>query len=306
MKKIIRYSFVVVTAAALGIGVGFTLKKVIGPTEFDYGDVDFSALKVNAADIVKKIDSYSGTAAKIDSFTTGEILNYSMEKFRTCENCCSFTFGVADTIVKQDIRSCLIKNGDNYFEESVSKSSMVSLANRMFQTGKESNVNFYSANKGTIGISDNSATAEYAADKGKTFTATEYRDTYGKTLDEMFIYSISDQTILNSNIEEIVGGYVITVQLDPNLSTNGYKHQMLNISGLDELPRFSDVTLTFTIDLDFRLQKLSIDENYTAKMMVNAKTHGIVDIYYFADHYIKIPELNESVEYMKGETKDGE
>ena len=302
MRKIFRYPIIIVTAAALGIGVGVVSKKVFGPTEIDYGDFDFGALKVNAAEIVKKIDSYTGSADIIDNFTVGEVLNYSMEKFRTCENCCSFTFGAAETIVNQDIRGCLIKNGDKYFEESVSKSSMVSLANRMYQNGKDADVSLYHGKKGSVGISENSSSAEYSETNKENFTSNGYRETYGKTLDEMFIYLISDQTITNSNIVDLDnGGYAITVELDPDLSTDGYKNQMYNISGLDERPVFSSVKLIFTLDKDLVLKKLTIDENYTAKMMVNAKTHGNVNIYYFANEFVKIPELNESVTYMKGE-----
>lgn len=300
MKKIFSYALVAVSAICIGTAAGFIGKKLFGPTEIDYGDVDFDSLKVDAAQIVKRIDSYNGTKDVTESFTPGEILNYSMEKFRTCENCCSFTFGVADTIVKQDIRACLIKNGDNYFEESVSQSSMVSLANRMMQSGIDSDVSFYSATKSSIKILDDGATGTYSDSEVKTFSSENYRDTYGKTLDEMFIYSISDQTILSSDISKNDNGYVIKVELDPNLSTNNYKHQMLNISGLDKLPKFTDVNLVFTLDKDLRLKKLSIDENYVATMIVDAKTHGIVDIYYFADEYIKIPNLNEDVHYMKG------
>lgn len=301
MRKILSYALIIVSAAAIGTGAGFVSKKLFGPTEEDLSGINFDSFKVDAAQIVRKIDSYNGTKDVTENFTTGEILNYSMEKFRRCENCCSFTFGVADTIVKQDIRACLIKNGDNYFEESVSKSSMVSLANRMMQNGIDSNVSFYSANKGSINILENGASGEYTESEVKTFTSNDYRDIYGKTLDEMFIYSISDQTIVESNINKNDNGYVISVSLDPNLSTNAYKHQMLNISGLDKLPKFENVNLTFTLDKDLRIKKLSIDENYIATMVVDAKTHGMVDIYYYADEYIKIPGLNESVEYKKGE-----
>ena len=103
-----------------------------------------------------------------------------MEKFRRCENCCSFTFGVADTIVKQDIRGCMIKNGDKYFEESVSKSSMVSLANRMFQTGKGNDVSMYSASKGSIEILENSAKGQYTSTNVKEFSNEEYKTKFNK------------------------------------------------------------------------------------------------------------------------------
>lgn len=302
MKRVFVYLIIAASAATIGAGAGFAGKKLFGPANVYLDDGDIDALKLDAAQIVKKIDSYNGTNDKVDTFTTGEILNYAMEKFRTCENCCSFTFGVAKTIVDQDIRACLIKNGNEYFEESISKSSMVSLANRMFQKGANSEISFYSADKGSISISSDGASGEYSQSEELKYSAEDYKKDYGKTLDEVFIYLISDQTILSSNVEKKEDGYIISVKLDPELSTYGYKNQMKNISGLNGLPSFENVDLTFSLNKDLRLKKLSIDENYTAtKFSIDAQTHGLVDIYYYSDEYIKIPELNETVTYMKGE-----
>lgn len=299
MKKFFSYALLIVTAATIGVVAGIAGKKLLGPTEIDYSGA-LDSLKIDADAIVKKIDEYSGSKDKTEEFSVGDILNYSMEKFRRCENCCSFTFGVADTIVKQDILGCAIKNGNKYFEESVSKSSMVALANRMFQTEKNSAVELYSANKKSIQIAESGAVADYTSDNKQNFTAEQYKNDYGKTLDEMFIYFICDETITNSKIDKSETGYSIQVDLDPDLSTNGYKHQMMSISGLDCLPTFQNVKLTFNLDKDLKLKKLSIDENYTATMIMEADTHGIVDIYYYSDEYVKIPELNEKVNYKKG------
>lgn len=300
MKKVFSYLILIGSAAAFGIGAGFAGKKLFGDPEVDFGDLDMNALRVDAQAIVNKVDAYNGPKDKTEVFTASEILNYSLEKFRTCENCCSFTFGYADTIVKQDIRGCSIKNGDKYFEESVSKSSMVALANRMVQNGKDGGISLYSGSKGSVEISESSTSAEYSSSSLKEFTGEEYKNTYGKTLDEMFIYLICDETINSSTIDKTSSGYTITVDLDKDLSTMNYKVQMKNISGLDKLPTFQNVNLTFQLDSDLRLQKLSIDENYVATMMVDAKTRGVVDIYYYSDVYIKIPELNEFVDYKKG------
>ena len=304
MKRVFIYLIIVASAATIGTGVGFAGKKLFGPVNNIY---DTSGLKIDAAQIVKKIDSYTGSKEKVDAFSTGEVLNYAMEKFRTCENCCSFTFGVANAKapivgnVPQAIRSCLIKNNDKYFEESISKSSMVSLANRMFQSGIESNVDFYSS-VGSIDILDNGASSEYSESSVEEYSSNAYKEKFGKTLDEMFIYFISDDTILNSNIEKNDNGYVINVELDPISSTANYKNQMYNISGLSGLPEFKNVNLAFTLSKELKLNKLSINENYTAKKLgIDADTNGVIDIYYYSDEYIKIPELNESVQYKKGE-----
>ena len=266
----------------------------------DYGDIG-EALQVDAKAIVERVEAYNGPKDKTEEFSASEILNYSLEKFRSCENCCSFTYGVADTIVKQDIRGCSIKNGDKYFEESVSKSSMVSLANRMFQEGKSTNVSLYSANKGTIEISDTSPQAEYSESNLTAYTADEYKSTYGKTLDEMFIYIISEETVLNPSTQKVDGGYIIDIDLHTDWGTANYKKQMVSVSDLDAKPKFDSVHLTFTLDNDLMLKKMSVDEKYTARKIVDASINGKLDIYYFPEKYIEIPEVGEQLNYIKGE-----
>ena len=300
MKKVVSYLILIGSAAAMGITAGFVGKKVFGPPEIDDSGLE-GALQVDAKAIVERIDAYNGDKDKTEEFSTSEILNYSLEKFRSCENCCSFTFGIADTIVKQDIRGCSIKNGDRYFEESISKSSMVSLANRMIQEGKNANVSLYSADKGSIEISDISPQAEYSNSNLTDFTSDDYKATYGKTLDEMFIYIISEQTVENPVTEKKEDGYVIDVDLDPDLGTVKYKKQMVNVSDLDAKPKFEVVHLTFHLDKDLRLKKLSVNEKYTARKVVDAKINGILEIYYFSDMYVKIPEITEKINYIKGE-----
>ena len=300
MKKVVSYLILIGSAAAMGVGAGFLAKKNFCEPEIDYGDVG-EALQVDAQAIVKRIDAYNGDKDVTDEFTTSEILNYSLEKFRSCENCCSFTFGVADTIVKQDIRGCTIKNGEKYFEESVSKSSMVSLANRMFQEGKNTNVSLYSANKGTIEISDTSPQAEYSESNLTAYSAEEYKKDFGKTLDEMFIYIISEETVLNPATQKLDGGYIVDVDLHTDWGTANYKKQMVSVSDLDAKPKFEKAHLTFNLNSDLTLKKITIDEKYTARKIVDANINGKLDIYYYPDMFVKIPEITEKLNYVKGE-----
>ena len=300
MKKVVSYLILIGSAAAMGVGAGFLGKKLFGEPEVDYGDVA-EALQVDAKAIVERIDSYNGPNDIVDEFKTSEILNYSLEKFRSCENCCSFTFGVADTIVKQDIRGCTIKNGDKYFEESVSKSSMVSLANRMFQEGKNTNISLYSANKGTIEISDTTPQAEYSESNLTAYSADDYKKDFGKTLDEMFIYIVSEETVLNPATQKVEGGYIIDVDLHTDWGTANYKKQMVSVSDLDAKPKFEKVHLTFNLNSDLTLKKITIDEKYTARKVVDATINGKLDIYYYPDRFVQIPGVSEKLNYIKGE-----
>ena len=98
-------------------------------------------------------------------------------------------------------------------------------------------------------------------------TAQEYSDFMGRTLDQMFIYIISDKTLSGSGATITLadnGDYMISVELNPKTATYYYKIQMKNISGLDALPVFSSVKLTYTVTKDYDLKHLSVDEPYEA------------------------------------------
>lgn len=301
MKRILIYSLIIVAAFAIGTTAGVIGKRFLASEELDYGDLDVFSMKPDCDEIVKKVESYSGNKDLVDVFSASDVLNYSMEKFRRCENSFSFTFGLADTIVKQDIRSCTIRNGNNYFEESISKSSAVALGNRMYQENKDGNVTTYFGDSKSIKIGDFITTVSYSLENKKVFEHDEYRQTYGKTLDETFIYLVSEETVLESKVIKNDETYNINVTLDPVVSTYFYKLQMKNVSNLDKLPNFSSVKLEFVLTKDLSLKNLFVDEDYIATIMVDAKTHGTLEYYFYPNEFLKIPELNETLTYKKGD-----
>ena len=92
----------------------------------------------------------------------------------------------------------------------------------------------------------------------------------------------------------------IKLNLNPNLSTFYYKTQMLNISGLSNLPPFSEVKLTYTLGKDLSLKKLAVDETFTATkegIPVPAKTNNVIDTYYYPNQYLKIPNPSERIDF---------
>lgn len=301
MKNIITYGAIVLTAAAVGVTGGVVFKRVLGSEDVDYSNVDVFSMKVKCDELVKKIEAYNGGKEIVDAFPSYDVLNYAMEKYRRCENSYSFVFGIADVkITTQYIRTCQIKNGNQYFEESLSQSNMVSCGNRMLQVEKEGNVKLYPADSGSIVINDSTVKATYPTAKVEDLSGYDYSHKFGKTLDEMFIYLVSEKTVTSSDIQKLDNEYIITVTLDPDISTYFYKLQMKNISNLDKLPVFSNVTLKYTLTKDLMLKHLSTDEQYVATMMVDANTHGTLETYYYPNEYLKIPSVDETITYRKG------
>lgn len=293
MKTAIVYISIIVTALGLGVAGGIAAKKIIGGEETIYVG-DANSLEMDMTALKAKYDSYRGKTPE-EYFTPTELINISFEKYRNCENSYSFTIGVANTVVSQTVRNYQIKNGEEYFEEAISRSSMVKLANRMTQSGKDGNITLYS------GTATGDETGSYGQN-GKEYSQEEYTELLGRTLDAMFIYVISNRTVQNSEIVKNGDGYELTFELNPDIATYRYKRQMKNISNLDNLPTFENVKLKYQIDKDLMLTKCHVDETYKATMGMTVTIRNDFNTYYYPNQKINIPSLSEPLDYsLKGE-----
>ena len=181
MKSLWVYVIIGGTAFAVGASGGIVGKRVLGAVKTQYiGELELM-------DIEELMYKYEKNPNQ--GFTAAEVVNIAMEKFRRCDNNVSISKGTAKTVVSQTIRSYKIKRGDEYFEESVSKSSMVSLANRMNQTGVDGDVIVRN------GKADGPESGVYPAEPSKVMSHDDYKEFMGATLDEMFIYVISETTV---------------------------------------------------------------------------------------------------------------
>ena len=288
---ILPLSFVVIAVA--GVTTGVILKKKFGQVEIDYGDFNPESYRMDGKALLKE---YQKNPNK--KFTAAELVNIGLEKYRQCENCYSIGIGVADTIVNQTIRNAQIKVGDHYFEESISYSKMVNVANRVDQIGENNNI---SLNKGKANGTEDVTYKENIT----TYKAEEYKKAWGKTLDEMFIYLISNETVMDgSKIEKKDDLIKVTLKLEPSISTYYYKIQMKEISDLDRLPVFEYLTHTYVFDKDMTLLFCNVNEKYQASMGVTATIHNTIDYYYHSNVMIDIPKENETVDYsIEGENQ---
>ena len=137
-KSIIQYSIIAICAVGVGVGGGILMKKRFGPVETDYTGFDPELYRTDSKALLRE---YEQNPSK--SFTPSELVNIGLEKYRNCENSYSIGVGQAETVVNQTIRSAQIKNGSKYFEEQISRSSMVSLANRLETTTDSSETTVY-------------------------------------------------------------------------------------------------------------------------------------------------------------------
>ena len=287
---IITMTFVLL--AVVGATTGIILKRQFGQEIIDYSGFDPENYRMDGKALLK---DYQKNPHK--NFTEAELINIGLEKYRECENCYSIGVGNASTIVNQTIRNAQIKRGNHYFEESISYSKMVAVANRVDQIGEDNNI---SLNKGKATGSEE---VTYKNDT-TIYKAEDYKKAWGKTLDEMFIYLISNETVLKdgSKIEKNDDQIKVTVNLDPDISSYYYKIQMKEISNLDRLPGFEYLTHTYIFAKDMTLLYCKVDEKYQASMGVTATIHNTIDYYYHANESIDIPNETETIDYsIEGE-----
>lgn len=288
MKALAIYGIIAGCALSIGVTGGIIYKRMSGE-EVDYGDFDANALELDADQTLSSFEKYKGSDPE-NKFTPAELITVGLEKYRRCDYSYSVGIGVANTVVDQTIRNFQIRNGDDYFEESISRSDMVKLADRVFQHGKDGQIVIHR------GQAVNEEVGSYPT-TGKEYEQQAYIDYLGKSLDQMFIYTISNLTVIDGKTEKNDNGYTITVDLNPDFSTFHYKYQMLNISGLDELPVFNYVKLKFTFDNDMMLQTLSVNEEYKAKMKIKVTIKNSIEYKYFPNQKMEIPNLDEPINY---------
>ena len=295
-KTLLSYILVVGICAIAGAGTGVILKRTIGPIDETYPP-GFNP-KEFSPDIDEIMSRYNALSDKtingVRNFKDHEVVNIVMEKYRNQEYCNFYTKGNALTIITQTVRNAFIKNGNDYFEEQISYSNIVNVATRSYQSGVGGDVSVY---KGT---SQGPEKATYQSSPSNTYSASGYKNYMGKTLDEMFIYIISEKTTLSSSRVTKGDDVVINIELNPNLSTYWYKYQMLNLSGLSNLPPFDYVKLAYTFNSNLELKHVYVDETFTATkegVPVPAETHNLLDVYYYQGEPIAIPTSNESIDY---------
>ena len=296
-KNTVIYISIIASALVVGIAGGVVAKQILGKENVVYvGDSD--SLYANGPEIKAKYESYKGSSQTKD-FQTWELVVVSLEKYRNLEYSYSYSKGMAKTIVNQEIRNFQIRNGNNYFEESLSKSSMVSVAKRMYQTNVGGNVKVH---EGTIANS-NPESASFK-EGYKEYNPQEYKNYLGRTLDTMFIYAISDKTVINQKTTVLDNGDIeLYVDLSPTKSTVAYQVQMKNISNLDQRPVFDYVHLTYVVTSDMMLKTLHVDERFSAKSMGFEPTiYNDIDTYYYPNQKYEIPTYDTKVNYsLKGE-----
>lgn len=297
-----KLKVIVSTAAGViliggGIPLGIFLSDLFTFNGIDYSGLDASANEDNASALYKKYESEKGKSATelSKTYSGTELVMIAENNISKHESAQTVGVGIVNAAmgVKQSVYSAVIKSGNDYFMENLSKSSFVQVAKRFYQSGSKDEVNTYQ------GELVDEKHANWKTSPIETLTKAEHDEKWGKDLSRSSIYIISSKTVLSNKVESDGNNLKISLSLDPVYSVIRYVKQMVNVSDLAQPPVFHSVDITYTIDQDMKLLSREINEVYDVAsfgvVSKNTKGYLLETIYY--DGSYKIPSLNENFTY---------
>ena len=292
-KKVIFTSVGVVLCIAVGTLTGVLLANQLSPKGLDSSTLDENKY---SDDPQKLYEDYLANPKDPLEYEPYDLANisiykYSLNKYTMSEvssTAVAKTFGIT---VNQYTYGKSIKNDNQSFNESLSESSFVNVAKRFYQSGDE--VDVYS---GKTTVDDNGKFGNYGNDK-VVYTLENYEKDWGKNLTKPVIYIISSKTALEtSTISKTDSGYTISLDLDPISSVINYVKQMVQMSNLNETPRFEQVHVQFDIDNELNLLEMNVSEKYKATMGFTADTTAtLIEKYTILDSPMEIPSIDEKI-----------
>lgn len=304
MKSIVLYSIIGASAIAVGAGAGTVYKRCfVAPSEKIEG-FDPNNCKPNAEELFKKVEKAGSVKNAVQQLKPFEIVNYAFEKYKACEYNVSFCTGMAKTIIDQEVRSAQIKRGTTYFEEQISKSSMVGVGKRMLQEGEKADTKIYNeTGSADVYIEGTSVHTNFKSEF-ETVPYESYKEAWGRNLPDMSIYLIAESTVEKQEIAETDKGYKVTLELQPQKGAYNYRYQMKTISGLDDYPSFQFLNLTYELTKDLEMRAMTEKSKFHALMGVSVDIENTINYYYFPNEQSEIPEITEDFDYAKYTEKE--
>ncbi len=288
-KNIILYSVIGVVGITLSAVGGVLLGRNLFKQDA-YAGLDINNAEVDYNEVYARFKT-SNANSYFEDFSHVELANISLLKCSEVNNFYTITNGSVEAAgVKQTIHGTTIRDGDNYFEESISSSSFVKSTNRFYQN--DEGVKWH---KGKYVDLDG---GDYSNPKTTDYTIDEFDDTWGKSLKRACIYIVSNKSCLNSTMTKTEdGNYEISLDLDPTLSVLRYVKQMVMTGGLSEAPVFHSVNLTFIVDKDVNLLTFKTYEVYDVHMVIDAKNSKGSLTQEFKYEKRDIPDLTDATNY---------
>lgn len=280
-----------VVTAGVGAFLGYYFGKQYLVKQVDYSNLSAEELEDDNTKIYKEFNALSNKEDAFSKYEPYEVINIALNNLSQVENLKIVNSGAANAAgVVQKINGVSIRNGDSYFNESISSSSLVKVAKRFYQSNNE--VDVYD------GDVSSDTTASYKESSKVSYTEADFENTWGKTVDRSNVYVVSSKTYKEGSIsKDENNNYKVYVKLDPSLSVIRYVKQMKEMSSLKDYPSFSNVELTYTIDKDFTILESVANENYEVNKFGTHSTESSLTSTYYLNKNESIPSLDASCSY---------
>lgn len=297
-NKLTKKGLVAIIASAIVcLGIGGVGGYFIGQGFFanlsaiDYSQYSADELEDNNENLMKRY-SRENPSNYLHKFKPYELAEIALNKIANHENVRSVQYGNVHVPlfgVEQTIRTQAIKNGEKYYLENISASSMVKAAKRFYQEGDE--VKSYDG--GSVSLNS----AIWNKDPTSVLSKKEHAEVWGKDLTRPSIYIVSKATALDTSTAVRDGdGYKVSLELDPILSVLRYVKQMTSISNVQS-PKFHSVHIEYKLSNDLTLLETKIEESYSVVMVTKAESTAVINEYYFYDSGASIPCLDTNAVY---------
>lgn len=298
----------VICAAAIGVGIPtglFLGKQFRGGTEINYDNIQSDGLSVDYEQYYNLYTKKKNEGGNyLDGTTPAQVVNMAYALLTKQDHFMSRGYGMGTaSIVDQEIRSCAIKQGDEFFEESLSLSSIVNVAWRMYEKDDITSQYQGKCRSGNVEV------ALFDQDKGNDYKSDEYIARMGRNVHSPTSYIITDDTVIYeeeatnnqygiSSVEKTTDGYVIDLEFNPVLAVLNYVVQMQTISDLPKKPAFVFSHFRMTTDLNLRpVTVYSVEKYYANTGAVGSYVTSEITTYYTYDGEITIPKLSTPIDY---------
>ncbi len=312
----LSYALVLVPSITLGVFIGVKAKEILSAgQEVDAGSTNYQSYYPDYDEVYETYQKAQkkGIANYSEALSPTQMAEISICLAQNEEHLYSQGVGYADadavvSVVHQDIRSTTIRNGNLFFEESIS-TGLVNVADRMYQTNDGDNISVtmnYSSKKNNKGA----YSFDFTDCKKETFDKEGYIAHMGRLLSTTSSYIVSDKTVLVGEKKDAMygetkatktdNGYTVNIELDPVKGVFAYAVQMKTISELSCKPDFDYCHLVFELDEKLNLLSLTSFEKYTvtkASVPFPSSTTSEIRVVYERGGDYKIPELNEPCSY---------
>lgn len=166
-------------------------------------------------------------------------------------------------IQQQQIVSKKVTRSGNTFESESVTDGLIPAAEIYKYDFDTKKVESYFSKK----VSGNPPSAEYTSDPYKTYDTNtqmaDFRAEYGIKPEGIFAPIVSDKTVeKGAYIGEENGEYKFQITLNNVYSVINYVQLMMHMSGLERPPTFSELTITFTLDSQYRFKTVYMYEKY--------------------------------------------